>query len=156
MSNTQARKEIAKSYISGVAFKFYATTGGDGRTTFPENTKPYGEISIGMDLEWPEVLGTLLHEISEACAIIMEITYQKDTSVSNDISSRWFFYDHAQHAEMCARIGETLKDVHDIYKQLWDTKTEKRFVNLRKTLDASIKQMGKQRKKAVDKEQPTS
>jgi hypothetical protein len=142
-------KFLQEGLLNGIVFRFFTIPGEEGTTIFPEKDCPYGEIHIGIEQEWKDVLGTILHELMEGCLILLEATFQKDTSVSNDRSTRYFMYDHALHAELAARIGEALKDIYDAYKEAWDKTTAKRYTKLKKTLDASLEIMQPKRKRKL-------
>ncbi len=77
-------------------------------------------IWVGMDYpEWHQVVGSVLHEAKEACHMRMGTRLLPDIDYSRDSGGYYFFETHAQHSELCGRVGYFLAQCLPALGRAW-------------------------------------
>jgi hypothetical protein len=107
-----SRKKVG-SYILGIrAVDVYWERGGDGSFygagSGKDNT--VGEINIGIDLPWFQLLGVVLHEALEMALNDMCCRWRPSNRYSEDNACYLFTMTHDQFSEAVARVGSFLAD----------------------------------------------
>jgi hypothetical protein len=122
----QMRQSIVGTYDLGAeSVELYVRpgTGADFSThSGTVRKRQIAAIYVGMDYAtWDGVVTCLLHEAKEAVEMRMGVRLRPDIDFSRDAAGWYFFSTHAQHSEMCARVGyflaQCLPDVERIWKQ---------------------------------------
>lgn len=100
-------KRIGCWQLGAVDVEVYATGEAGGSywsAPLDRNGMPY--LTVGLDhVRWGRCLEVLLHEAFECCLHLMDLSYIKQAQRTECSSNRWFMFNHAEFAEVCARLG---------------------------------------------------
>lgn len=109
-------------------------SGGFSTRSGPKRDKRrMARIEVGADyLYWWEVVTCLQHEAKEFCDMRMGCRWEPDIDYSNNAAGYLFVETHAQHGEICARVGylfaDCLPDLAKAWKQWKKERNKKRGV----------------------------
>ena len=101
------RKKIGTYQIGNFDVEVYVTdqSGGVYRTC-PIDKPGLPYLEIGLDHpRWADCFEVLLHEALESTLHRMDVSFEKQAQHTRCAANRWFFFDHAQFAEVCAQVG---------------------------------------------------
>lgn len=90
-----------------------AREGDGGEFYFMPDDSSIPRIKVGMECDWEDCLGTLIHETTEFAMAHMGLRYGKCRAQIAQDSAGWqFFMDHTDFGEVCAHAASFL--VHAI------------------------------------------
>ena len=77
-------------------------------------------ISVGADSgSWQKLVAWLVHEVVEVVMMRMGLRYVPDVDYARDAAGYLFVETHAQHSEVCARVGWFLADCLPDLNKAW-------------------------------------
>lgn len=84
-----------------------------------KNNRTPAKITIGLDVSWPEIFGSLLHEALEALLTIDRCRFRDTMRYYNDHASYVFMFNHDILTNVCECASDGIMTVLPKLKRAW-------------------------------------